>query len=84
MYMNPATSVSLPVAFETVTFTVPNPAGVTAFKAVELTNVTDAAGTPPKSIAVPLVKLVPARVTVSPPNGVPLLGESEVKTGGLL
>ena len=85
MKINPPNRVSDPFTFVTVTSTVPAAwAAVTAVRVVALTKVTEAAGVPPKSTVVVVVKLVPVRVPVSPPRGVPLLGETEVKLGGLL
>ena len=83
--LNPPRRVSEPFPFVTVTSTRPAAwAGVTAVRVVALTKVTEVAGVPPKSAVVVAVKSVPVRVTVSPPRGVPLLGDTEVRVGGLL
>ena len=74
------TRVSLPFALLTTTSTVPAAwAGVTAVNVLAFTNVTEVAGVPPRVTAVLAVKSLPVRVTLSPPNGLPLLGEIEVK-----
>ena len=84
LYVNPPTRVSLPFSVLTATSTAPGAcAAVTTSRVVELTKVTDAAR--PSNVAELLaVKSVPERVTVSPPSGVPLVGDSEVSEGGSL
>ena len=82
--MNAPTRVSLPFPLLTDPSTVPGVcAGVTASRVVALTNVTDAT-IPPKVAEVLAVKPVPPTLTASPPRGVPLVGESEVREGELL
>ena len=60
LYVKPATRVSVPLTFVTVTSTAPGTcAGVTAVNVLESTNVTDAAGPPSKVTVVEAVKFDP-------------------------
>ena len=57
--------------------------GSAAVRVVAFTNVVDAA-VPSKLTVASAVKLVPVTVIESPPRGVPLVGEIDVRVGGLL
>ena len=59
----------------------PLPAGDVAVIEVALLTVNDVALVPPNRTAVAPVKLVPVIVTLVPPAGAPLVGESDVTVG---
>ena len=73
-----------PAVVETVTETVPVPAGTVTVKLVEVTSLTPVPGVEPKSTAGVPVKLVPLTVTVLPPAWGPLFGLTEVTVGAAL
>ena len=76
--------VSLPLTLETLTDTVPGAcAGVVTCSVVALTKVVVAA-MPSIEALVVAVKLLPLKVTLSPPRGEPLSGVTAAIVGGAL
>ena len=76
--------VSLPLTLATLTETVPEAcAGVVTCSVVAFTNVV-AAAIPSMEAVVAAVKLLPLKVTTSPPRGEPLLGLTALTVGGAL
>lgn len=82
-YVNAAGSTEVPVEHETCTSTVPGPwPGVVAWRVVGLVNVVSGALTPPNEATQSATKSVPVSVVASPPAVLPLVGKTEVSTGG--
>ena len=82
--MNALARVSLPLALATLTDTVPGAwAGVVTCRVMAFTKVV-AAAMPSMEAVVAAVKLLPLKVTVSPPRGEPLSGVTAVIVGGAL
>jgi hypothetical protein len=74
----------VPLAADTVTSTVPAPAGLAAMIEVGLTTVSLAAGVAPKLTAVTPVKPVPVIVTKVPPTAGPEVGLKPVTVVGVI
>ena len=78
---SPGTGGLIPDGVETVTSTVPVPAGDVAVTEVPLSTVI-VPGTPPKSTAVAPLRFVPVTVTLVPPPTGPVAGLTAVTAGG--
>ncbi len=74
----------VPLVVVTVTFTVPEPAGLCTVIWLAETTTTLVPAVDPKSTAVAPVKLVPVRVTEVPPVEGPLVGVTAVTVGAAL
>ena len=84
MYSSLVPVVEVPFGVETVTCTVPVPAGAVTVRLVSVTLLSPVPGVEPKSTAVAPVKLDPLTMTELPPAWGPLVGLSPVTVGGPL